>query len=121
MAIARRLAKVLLVGAALVGAIASAIPAKAGTDEFLNDLNNIGIGNRDDTRNFDLVGFGNAICWRLYDGEPASRIAEMAFNSSRSGRRAELTHDQADAAVRFALADLCPDAARSEVAVGPAL
>jgi Protein of unknown function (DUF732) len=103
--------KVLVVGALLGGGIASAIPAHAGTDEFLNDLNNIGIGNRDDKHNFDLVGFGNVICWRLYDGETAGQIAEMVFTNSRTGRQAELTHDQADAAVRFAIADLCPDAA----------
>ena len=101
----------LVIGALLGGGIAAATPARAGTDEFLNDLNNIGIGNPDDKHNFDLVGFGNVICWRLYGGEAPSQIAEMVYTNSRSGKQAELTHDQADAAVRFAIADLCPDAA----------
>jgi hypothetical protein len=102
---------VLVVGALLGGGIASVSPAHAGTDDFLNDLNNVGIGNRDDPHNFDLVGFGNVICWRLYGGETPGQIAEMVFANSRTGKQAELTHDQADAAVRFALSDLCPDAA----------
>jgi Protein of unknown function (DUF732) len=103
---------VLVVGALLGGGVAAAIPAQAqGPDDFLNDLNTVGIGNRDDKHNFDLVGFGNVICWRLYDGEAPGQIAEMVFTNSRTGRQAELTHDQADAAVRFAIADLCPDAA----------
>jgi hypothetical protein len=64
-----------------------------------------------DPHNFDLVGFGNAICWRLYEGEAPSQIAESAFNESRNGKQAGITHDQADVAVRSAKADLCPDAA----------
>jgi Protein of unknown function (DUF732) len=103
--------KVLLVCAMLGGAIASAIPAYAGTDEFLNDLNNVGIGNREDPHNFDLVGFGNAICWRLYEGQAQGQVTELVFTESHTGRQTALTHDQADAAVRAALADLCPDAA----------
>lgn len=103
--------KVLVVGAALGGVIASAVPAHAGTDEFLNDLNNIGIGNSDDKHNFDLVGFGNVICGHLYDGEAPDQVTEMVFTNSRNGKQAGLTHDQADAAVRFAIADLCPYAA----------
>jgi hypothetical protein len=102
----------LVVGALLGGGVAAAIPAQAqGPDDFLNDLNNIGIGNRDDKHNFDLVGFGNVICWRLYNGEAPGQIAEMVFTNSRTGVQAELTHDQADATVRFAVTDLCPDAA----------
>lgn len=107
----RRLSTLAVVGAVLVGGIGSAGRAHAGADEFLNDLNSVGIGNRDDPHNFDLVGFGNAICWRLYSGEAPAQIAESVFTNSRTGKQAELTHDQADAAVRFALADLCPDAA----------
>jgi Protein of unknown function (DUF732) len=107
----RRLSALVVVGAALVGGIGSAGRAHAGADEFLNDLNTVGIGNRDDPHNFDLVGFGNAICWRLYSGEAPAQIAESVFTNSRTGKQAELSHDQADAAVRFALADLCPDAA----------
>jgi hypothetical protein len=86
-------------------------PANAGADEFLNDLNAVGIGNRDDPHNFDVVGFGNAICWSLYTGQAPAQIAEFVFVNSRTGKHAELTHDQAAAAVRFAHADLCPDTA----------
>jgi hypothetical protein len=100
-----------VVGAVQGGGVVSAVPAYAGADEFLNDLNTVGIGNRDDPHNFDLVGFGNAICWRLYTGEAPARIAESVFTNSRTGKQAELTHDQADAAVRVAETDLCPDAA----------
>jgi hypothetical protein len=106
-----RTSAMLLVGALLGCAIEGTVPAHAGTDEFLSDLNNVGIGNRDDTHNFDLVGFGNVICWRLYEGAATSQVAEMVFTDSHSGSREVLTHDQADAAVRFAHADLCPDAA----------
>jgi hypothetical protein len=102
---------VVVVAGLLAGGIAAAGPAHAGADEFLTDLNSVGIGNRDDPHNFDLVGFGNAICWRLYTGEAPAQIAESVFTNSRTGKQAELTHDQADAAVRFAFADLCPDAA----------
>ena len=101
----------LVVGALLGGGIAVAGPAHAGSDEFLNDINSVGIGNRDDPHNFDLVGFGNAICWRLYTGEAPAQIADSVFANSRTGKQANLTHDQSDAAVRFAHADLCPDAA----------
>jgi Protein of unknown function (DUF732) len=55
-------------------------------------------------------GFGNAICWRLYTGEAPAQIADSVFANSRTGKQTELTHDQSDAAVRFAHADLCPDA-----------
>jgi hypothetical protein len=108
----RGVGAVLIVGAILAGAIASAVPAGAGTDEFLNDLSSVGIGNRDDPHNFDLVGFGNVICWRLYGGEAPGQIAQLVFDNSRTGRQQELTHEQSDAAVRFASADLCPDAGR---------
>jgi Protein of unknown function (DUF732) len=83
--------------------------AHAGADEFLYDINSVGIGNHDDPHNFDLVGFGNALCWRLYTGEAPAVVAESVFINSRTGKQ-ELTHDQAVAAVRFAHADLCPDA-----------
>src|SRR5271156_3074326 len=84
---------VLVVGALLGGGVAAAIPAQAqGPGDFLNDLNTIGIGNRDDKHNFDLVGFGNVICWRLYDGEAPGQIAEMVFTNSRTGRQAGGTH-----------------------------
>jgi hypothetical protein len=105
-----RLRTVVVAGALLGGAIAVAGPAHAGADEFLNDINSVGIGNHDDPHNFDLVGFGNAICWRLYTGEAPAQIADSMFANSRTGKQAELTHDQFDAAVRFAHADLCPDA-----------
>jgi uncharacterized protein DUF732 len=109
---------VLVIGALLAGGgVAAAIPARAqGPDDFLDHLNSIGIGNRDDKHNFDLVGFGNVICWRLYGGETPGQIAEMVITNSRSGGGRELTRQQAEAAVGFAISDLCPDAAP---AVGP--
>ena len=56
---------VFVIGALLGGGVAAAIPAQAqGPDDFLNQLNSIGIGNHDDTHNSDLVGFGHVICWR---------------------------------------------------------
>ena len=106
---ARGLLQALAVGGLLSGGIISAGPAHAGADEFLSDLSSVGIGSRDDPHN--LVGFGNAMCWRLYTGEAPAQIAESVFTNSRTGKQAELTHDQSDAAVRFAFADLCPDAA----------
>jgi hypothetical protein len=107
-----RLLAALAVGALLSGGVAAAIPAQAqGADDFLNDINGIGIGSHDDPHNFDLVGLGNAICWRLYTGEPASHIADNLVTSSRSDSRPPLTPAQATAEVGFALHDLCPDAA----------
>jgi hypothetical protein len=68
------LCKALAIGALLGGAVAAAIPAHAqGPDDFLNDLNSIGIGNPDDKHNSDLVGFGNVMCWRLYSGQTPSQ------------------------------------------------
>ncbi|OMC50089.1 DUF732 domain-containing protein [Mycobacterium sp. IS-1264] len=91
--------------------IVSASPAQAqGPDDFLRDLNGIGIGNPSDSHNFDLVGFGNAICWRLYSGETPAQLIQHLVTDSRSGDQAGLTPQQAQAALRFAVSDLCPDA-----------
>ena len=101
----------LTVGTLLGGTVAAAVPAQAqGADDFLHDINGIGIGSHDDPHNFDLVGLGDAICWRLYTGEAPAQIADSVFANSRTGKQGQLTHDQSDAAVRFAHADLCPDA-----------
>jgi hypothetical protein len=104
---------VLVIGALLGGGgVAAATPAQAqGPDDFLDHLNGIGIGNRDDKHNSDLVGFGHVICWRLYGGEAPGQITEMVITNSRSGGGRELTRQQAEAAVGFAISDLCPDAA----------
>jgi hypothetical protein len=102
-----------LLGGGLGGVgVAAAIPARAhGPDDFLDHLNSIGIGNRDDKHNSDLVGFGHVICWRLYGGEAPGQITEMVITNSRSGGGPEPTRQQAEAAVGFAISDLCPDAA----------
>jgi hypothetical protein len=101
-----------LLGGGLGGGVAAAIPAQAqGPDDFLDHLNSIGIGNHDDKHNSDLVGFGHVICWRLYGGEAPGQITEMVITNSRSGGGPELTRQQAEAAVGFAISDLCPDAA----------
>jgi hypothetical protein len=104
---------VLVIGALLGGGgVAAAIPAQAqGPDDFLDHLNGIGIGNRNDKHNSDLVGFGHVICWRLYGGEAPGQITEMVITNSRSSGGPELTRQQAEAAVGFAISDLCPDAA----------
>ena len=103
---------VLVIGALLGGGVAAASPAQAqGPNDFLDHLNSIGIGNRDDKHNFDLVGFGNVICWRLYNGEAPGQITENVITNSRFGGGRELTRQQAQAAVGFAISDLCPDAA----------
>jgi hypothetical protein len=78
---------------------AAAIPAQAqGPDDFLDHLNSIGIGNRDDKHNFDRVGLGNVICWRLYGGEAPGQITDMVITNSRFGGGRELTRQQAEAA-----------------------
>jgi Protein of unknown function (DUF732) len=108
----RAMRTVLVIGALLGGGVAAASPAPAqGPNDFLDHLNSIGIGNRDDKHNFDLVGFGNAVCWRLYSGEAPGQVTEMVITNSRVGGGRELTRQQAEAAVGFAISDLCPDAA----------
>jgi hypothetical protein len=108
-----RMRTVLVIGALLGGgAVAASIPAQAqGPDDFLNHLNSIGIGNHDDKHNSDLVGFGHVVCWRLYGGEAPEQITENIIANSRSGGGQELTRQQAEAAVGFAISDLCPAAA----------
>ncbi|HME75664.1 MAG TPA: DUF732 domain-containing protein [Mycobacterium sp.] len=109
----RGMRTVLVIGALRGGGgVAAAIPAQAQVpDDFLDHLNSVGIGSHDDKHNSDLVGFGNVICWRLYGGEAPGQITEMVITNSRFGGGRELTRQQAEAAVRFAISDLCPDAA----------
>jgi hypothetical protein len=108
-----RMRKVLVAVALLgSGGAVTASPAQAqGPDDFLRDLNGIGIGNPSDSHNFDLVGFGNAICWRLYSGEAPAQIIERLVTDSRSDGHAGLTPQLAQATLGFAVSDLCPDAA----------
>ena len=108
-----RMRRMLVLAAALLGngVIVAPSPARAlGPDDFLNDLNSIGIGNPSDNHNFDLVGFGNALCWRLYSGEPAAQIIDEIVTRSGSNTQVGLTLQQAQASLGFAVSDLCPDA-----------
>jgi hypothetical protein len=99
-------AAALLVGGPLV----ASTPAHAqGPDDFLKHLNGIGIGNPSDSHNFDLVGFGNALCWRLYSGEPSAQIIQEIVTKSGSNTQVALTPQQAKATLGFAVSDLCPD------------
>jgi len=99
------------------GPIAAPIPAQAqGPDDFLNHLNSIGIGNPSDSHNFDLVGFGNALCWRLYSGEPPAQVIDEIVTKSGSNTQVRLTLQQAQASLGFAVSDLCPDAAPTQIA-----
>jgi hypothetical protein len=101
----------------MFGHIVAASPARAqGADDFLRDINSVGIGKPSDSKNFDLVGFGNALCWRLYSGEAPSHVVDSVISDSRSLATGGLTPEQAQAAVGFAHADLCPDAAAGTVA-----
>jgi hypothetical protein len=102
----------ILAAAALLiaGPIAAAIPAQAqGPDDFLKHLNDIGIGSSSDSHNFDLVGFGNALCWRLYSGESRAEIIQEVVTKSGSNTQVALTPQQAEATIGFAVSDLCPN------------
>jgi hypothetical protein len=105
--------RVLAAAALLVGGpIVVPTPAHAqGADDFLKDLNSIGIGNLSDSHNFDLVGFGNALCWRLYSGEPSAEIIQEIVTKSGSNTQVALTPQQAKATLGFAVSDLCPNTA----------
>jgi Protein of unknown function (DUF732) len=97
--------------------IAAAIPAQAqGPDDFLKHLSSIGIGNLSDSHNFDLVGFGNALCWRLYSGEPPGQVIQEIVTNSRSNTQVALTPQQAQAALGFAKSDLCPENTSAQIA-----
>jgi hypothetical protein len=114
-----RMRRVLVLAAALLGngVIIAPSPARAlGPDDFLNDLNGIGIGNPSDNHNFDLVGFGNALCWRLYSGEPPAQVIDEIVTKSGSNTQVGLTLQQAQASLGFAVSDLCPDAAPTQMA-----
>jgi hypothetical protein len=116
-----RRGRVLAAAALLVtGAIVAPIPAHAqGPDDFLKDLNSIGIGKPSDSHNFDLVGFGNAICWRVYSGEPPAQVIQEIVTASRSNTQVALTPQQAQAALSFAVSDLCPEPAPTQIAQPP--
>jgi hypothetical protein len=108
-----RLRIALVVGAVCGGGVLAVPPAQAqGPEDFLRDVNSIGIGSPDDRHNSDLVGLGHVICWRLIGGEARGAIAEMLSASVPSAGQPRLTDNQADATVDFAIADLCPDAVR---------
>jgi uncharacterized protein DUF732 len=114
-----RMRRMLVLAAALLGngVIIAPSPARAlGPDDFLNDLNSIGIGNPSDNHNFDLVGFGNALCWRLYSGEPPAQVIDEIVTKSGSNTQVRLTLQQAQASLGFAVSDLCPDAAPTQIA-----
>ena len=114
-----RMRRMLVLAAALLGngVIIAPTPARAlGPDDFLNDLNGIGIGNPSDNHNFDLVGFGNALCWRLYSGEPPAQVIDEIVTKSGSNTQVGLTLQQAQASLGFAVSDLCPDAAPTQIA-----
>jgi hypothetical protein len=114
-----RMRRMLVLAAALLGngVIIAPSPARAlGPDDFLNDLNSIGIGNPSDNHNFDLVGFGNALCWRLYSGEPPAQVIDEIVTKSGSNTQVGLTLQQAQASLGFAVSDLCPDAAPTQMA-----
>jgi hypothetical protein len=119
---ARTRGKCVLAAAALLVScpIVASIPAHAhGPDDFLNHLNSIGIGNPTDSHNFDLVGFGNALCWRLYSGERPDQVIQEIVTRSGSNTQVALTPQQAQATVGFAVSDLCPDSATTQVAHPP--
>jgi Protein of unknown function (DUF732) len=98
------------------GPIVAPVPAQAqGPDDFLKHLNSIGIGNPGDSHNFDLVGFGNALCWRLYAGEPSAAVIQEIVTNSGSTTQVALTPEQAQATVSFAVSDLCPDASPRQI------
>jgi Protein of unknown function (DUF732) len=104
----------------LSGPVVAPIPAHAqGADDFLKDLNSVGIGNPSDSHNFDLVGFGNALCWRIYSGDPPAQVIEEIVTKSGSNTQLALTHQQAQAALSFAVSDLCPDPAPTQIAQPP--
>jgi len=113
-----RRSRVLAAAALLVGG-PTAAPTLAhaqGPDDFLKDLNSIGIGNLSDSHNFDLVGFGNALCWRIYSGEPAAQVIQEVVTKSGSNTQIVLTPQQAKATLGFAVSDLCPDTAPTQIA-----
>ena len=100
-------------GVLLSGSVAAAVPARAqGPEDFLNDVNGIGIGSRDDKHNSDLVELGHVICWRLYNGEGHGEMAAALVTGSRSDGGAGLSPQQVSAEVSFAVTDLCPGALR---------
>lgn len=67
--------------------------------DYLQDLHSAGIGGDD----AGLIADGHTVCAALAAGQDADSLSQTYHDNATS-----LSHAQADAAVNFAITDLCP-------------
>jgi gas vesicle protein len=96
--------KGLLIGVATAGAVAVFTAPAAGAitnaeADYIKDLTSAGITGAQQ----GLIADGWTICHELASGASANDLSATYYKNSGS-----LSHAQADAAVNFAITDLCP-------------
>ena len=102
-------ARVLVVGwvaatTALTG-VATAGPARADTQAYLNHLHDAGINTP--RGELDVLEGGWEVCELIAKGFPPDKVMQQALYNSGRNPHYGLTPEQADTAFHFAVTDLC--------------
>lgn len=96
-------------GTLLAAGVVAAIPAKADTTRYLNDVENAGISS--ETGDSGILRTGYQICDLISSGlSPKEVEAQIVYNSDSNEGSNGVDPQEANQLVNFAVADLCPSA-----------